>query len=102
MSDMHQLTMCRRLNSINKSAIERSGTSRNVLIQLMNADRVAEDLALVWMEIQRAYSNLMVRDRTLRANNHTHGPLQLTTAIATETKVNHVRVCDPRRFHPHS
>jgi hypothetical protein len=68
----------------------------------MDADRVAEDLASVWTEIQRAYSDLMVRDCTLQANNHTHGPLQLTTAIATETKVDHVRVCDPRRLHAHS
>jgi hypothetical protein len=94
--------MCRRLDSIKQSAIERSGTSRNVLIRLMDADRVAEDLVSVWTEIQRAYSDLMVRDCTLRLNNHTHGPLQLTTAIATETKVDHVRVCDSCRLHPHS
>jgi hypothetical protein len=94
--------MCRRLDLIKQSAIERSGTSRNVLIRLMDADRVAEDLVSVWTEIQRAYSDLMVRDRTLPDNSHTHEPLQLTTAIATETKVDHVRVCDLRPVHPRS
>jgi hypothetical protein len=65
MSDIHQLMMCRRLDSIKQLAIERSGTSRNVLIRMMDADRVAEDLASIWTEIQREYSDLMVSDRTL-------------------------------------